>query len=220
MRARAASDLAFFGVQLRKLLLWVWLAFAPIAFNTALADTQLHPLAHQSVAAHLSAEVLSRYLYEPFSLDDAASSRIFDNYLKILDGDKLYFLQSDIDQLGYARTTLDDAILHEDLTTPFAIFNLYHQRAEERLNFALSLLDHGFGFERQEGYQYNRKHASWAKSVEELNDLWRKRVKNDWLRLKLAGKDGKTIADTLRKRYDNALKGWASPKATTPSRIS
>jgi carboxyl-terminal processing protease len=200
-------------VQLRKLLLWVWLAFAPIAFNTALADAQLHPLPQQPEAAYLSTEVLSQYLYEPFSLDDAASARIFDSYLKILDGEKIYFLQSDIDQLGNTRTQLDNAIRDKNLDIPFAIFNLYHQRAEERLNYARSLLDHGFNFERQEGYQYNRKHASWAKSVEELNDLWRKRVKNDWLRLKLAGKDGKSIADTLRKRYDSALKGLAKSKS-------
>jgi len=33
--------------------------------------------------------------------------------------------------------------------------------------------------------------------------LWRKRVKNDWLRLKLAGKDDKAIRNTLDKRYEN-----------------
>ena len=38
-----------------------------------------------------------------------------------------------------------------------------------------------------------------------LDDLWRKRVKNDWLRLKLAGKDDKDIRETLDKRYANYL---------------
>jgi carboxyl-terminal processing protease len=36
-----------------------------------------------------------------------------------------------------------------------------------------------------------------------VRDLWRKRVKNDWLRLKLAGKEEKAIRDTLDKRYEN-----------------
>ena len=39
-----------------------------------------------------------------------------------------------------------------------------------------------------------------------MRDLWRKRVKNDWLRLKLAGKDDKSIVDILDKRYDRFLK--------------
>ena len=39
-----------------------------------------------------------------------------------------------------------------------------------------------------------------------MRELWRKRVKNDWLRLKLAGKDDKSIVEILDKRYDNFLK--------------
>jgi carboxyl-terminal processing protease len=42
-----------------------------------------------------------------------------------------------------------------------------------------------------------------AKSDAEVKDLWRKRVKNDWLRLKLAGKDDKAIRETLDKRYES-----------------
>jgi hypothetical protein len=51
--------------------------------------------------------------------------------------------------------------------------------------------------------QLDREKAAWAKNEDEIRDLWRKRVKNDWLRLKLAGKDDKSIRETLDKRYDN-----------------
>src|SRR5262249_8918609 len=40
----------------------------------------------------------------------------------------------------------------------------------------------------------------------EIRELWRKRVKNDWLRLRLAGKDDKSIVEVLDKRYDNSAK--------------
>jgi carboxyl-terminal processing protease len=200
-----------------KLLLWALLAFVFVPFNPAWALSKpqpLQPLPSQMLAAHMSADVLSRYLYEPFTLDNEASAKIFDNYIKLLDSEKIYFTQSDIDRLENVRGSLDDAILHEDLTPPFDVFNLYQERASERLNYAISLLDRGgFNFEQQEEYQYNRKHAPWAKSTEELNDLWRKRVKNDWLRLKLAGKDGKSIAETLKKRYENALKSLGKLKS-------
>ncbi len=49
--------------------------------------------------------------------------------------------------------------------------------------------------------------------MEELNDLWRKRVKNDWLRLKLAGKDDKSIVEILNKRYDNDLASLSKVKS-------
>ena len=189
-------------------LLWALLSLAQVlTLNTAFSAPELEPREDQSQAAHISAEVLSRYHYKQVTLDDSMSSAIFDNYLKALDSEKVFFLQSDIDLFAPARTSLDDAILHEDLRIPFAIFNRYQQSIEERLAYAHALLNKGFDFKEHESYQFNRKNADWAKSENELNDLWRKRVKNDWLRLKLAGKDDKAIRETLNKRYDKMLSG-------------
>lgn len=185
-------------------LLWILLPFAA-AFNTVLQAQTLEPLTQQSQAAHLSAEVLTRYHYKPVALDDALSLKIFDNYLKSLDSEKIFFYQADIDRFDYAKTKLDDAILNEDLSAPFAIYNLYQQRIAERVAYARSLLKTGFDFNVDESYQYSRKNAPWPASEAEMNDLWRKRIKNDWLRLKLAGKDDKSIAETLGHRYDNSL---------------
>ena len=168
---------------------------------------QITPLEQQSEAAHLSAEVLSRYHYKPVKLDDTSSAKIFDNYIKSLDSQRIFFLQSDIDRMSDARSKLDDSILKEDLTIPFAIFNLYQQRVIERNTYARSLLTKGFDFTKDESYEVTREKSNWAQSPDELNDLWRKRVKNDWLRLKLAGKDDKSILAVLDKRYENFLKG-------------
>ena len=168
---------------------------------------QITPLEQQSEAAHLSAEVLSRYHYKPVKLDDTSSAKIFDNYIKSLDSQRIFFLQSDIDRMSDARSKLDDSILKEDLTIPFAIFNLYQQRVIERNTYARSLLTKGFDFTKDESYEVTREKSNWAQSPDELNDIWRKRVKNDWLRLKLAGKDDKSILTVLDKRYENFLKG-------------
>lgn len=173
----------------------------------------LKPLEEQGRAAHLSFEVLSRYHYKRMPLDDSTSSKIFNNFLKSLDNEKNIFLQTDIDQFSAAQTTLDDAILNEDMSLPFAIHHLYLQRTAERIAYARSLLANGFEFESKESYQFARKKAAWPKSIDEMNELWRKRVKNDWLRLKLAGKDSKSIVETLNKRYDNALKGISKVKS-------
>lgn len=182
------------------------IAQAPLAISATPAPV-ITPLPQQSEAAHLSAEVLTRYHYKPVKLDDVSSAKIFDNYIKSLDSQKIFFLQSDIDRIAEAKTRLDDAILKEDLTIPFAIFNLYEQRLVERNNYAKLLLSKGFDFTKDESYEITREKSNWAQSVDELNDIWRKRVKNDWLRLKLAGKDDKSIASILDKRYDNFLKG-------------
>ena len=193
--------------------LWILLAFALATLNTTQASALLMPLENQGQAALLSAKILRQYDYRPISIDDELSSKIFDNYLKALDGEKIFFLQTDIDHISYARTKLDDAILSKDLSIPFAIFNLYQQRIAERFTYARSLLKNGFDFTAKESYQFNRKDAPWSKSEDELNDLWRKRVKTDWLRLKLAGKDNKSIAETLGKRYDSTLSSLSKVKS-------
>ena len=195
---------------MKKKLLWLLLAFASIAQAAAPDSSKsaiplLQPLAHESQAAYISAEFLTKRHYRSAPLDSAMSEKIFDRYLKSLDPERMFFLQSDIDRLSVARSTLNDAIEHEDLNIPFAIFNLNEQRFTERFAYARGLLKQGFDFTQKESYQFEREKAPWAKSEDEMRDLWRKRVKNDWLRLKLAGKDQKSIVATLDKRYDNYL---------------
>lgn len=207
------------NIQMKNRSLWILLALALAALNTTQATTQapsapqLMPLEQQSQAALLSSRVLGKYHYRHMALDDGLSGKIFDNYLKGLDGERIFFLQADVDHFAAARTGLDDAILNEDLNIPFAMFNLSQQRITERFTYARSLLKQGFDFREKESYQFSRKDAPWPRSVDELNDLWRKRVKNDWLRLKLAGKDDKSIAEILGKRYDSSLSSISKAKS-------
>jgi carboxyl-terminal processing protease len=196
---------------MKKKLLWLVLALATAAqVGTAHAEVSfppaLKPAVQEAKAAHLAAELLTRYHYKATALDDALSSQMFDRYLKALDPEKIYFLQSDIDRLAVDRTRLDDAILTEDLRVPFDIFNLYERRAAERLVYARGLLQKGFDFQSDESLLIDRKDQAWPSTEAQLKDLWRKRVKNDWLRLKLAGKDDPGIVKVLDKRYDSAFK--------------
>ena len=199
---------------MKRLLPCLVLAFATFAFaSEAQPSRELRPLMQQPLAAHLTARVLSQYHYKTVPLDDALSEKIFDHYLKALDSERLFFLQADIDQLAGARTRLDDAILDEDLSLPFAIFNTYVRRAGERFAYARSLLKQGFDFRQAEGYRFQREKEPWPKTEAEVRELWRKRVKNDWLSLKVAGKDDKAIAQTLDKRYESSLKRIAKLKS-------
>ena len=199
-------------------LLWI-LFFLTLGAQAASLDSAaqllppLMPTPEQPQAAHMVAELLTRHHYKALPLDDAMSEKIFNHYLKMLDGGKYIFVQSDVDQLQAARTRLDDAIITENLNLPFAIFNLYTQRVVERFTYARNLLKEGFDFRQKESFQYNRDKAAWPKSEQEMRELWRMRVKNDWLRLKLAGKDDKSIVETLDKRYENFLRRVAQTKS-------
>jgi carboxyl-terminal processing protease len=176
-------------------------AAVPVAEKPANAPLKAGPA--QAQAAVWASMLLARHHYKAMPLDDAMSEKIFDAYFKSLDGEKLFFLQSDVDQFAPIRNKLDDAIRNENITLPFVIYQAYQQRFSERIAYARELLKTKLDFTVDERFQLDREKAAWPKTEEEMRDLWRKRVKNDWLRLKLAGKEEKAIRETLDKRYEN-----------------
>jgi len=171
--------------------------------GSSAASLTLKPLAEQTQAALWASRVLGRYHYKAVPLDDAMSAKIFDKFLEGLDSEKVYFTQADVDGFAALRTKMDDAINNENLSAPFGIYNLYLQRFTERMNYARQLLKTKPDFTLDETIELDREKSPWAKSEDEVRELWRKRVKHDWLRLKLAGKDEKAIRETLDKRYEN-----------------
>lgn len=185
--------------------LGAFLAIAPSAYADVASPPVLKPLKQQAQAAQLSAKFLTRYSYKPVPLDDALSAKIMDSFIDSLDPDRGLFLQADIDSFKPDRNEIDDAIKKKDLKIPFAIFNVYGKRVVDRTNYARELLKQDFDFTKQEDYSLSREKAPWPQSEAESNELWRKRVKSDWLRLKLSGKTDAAIRETLDKRYANAL---------------
>jgi carboxyl-terminal processing protease len=181
--AQSAADLGA-GDQNRKASVW-----------------PLTPTTTEAQAAQLSARFLTRFHYDAQPLDDAMSARIYKAYFKLIDSEKVFFTQVDMDKFEPLKTKLDDAIWNQDLSAPYSIFNLYVQRAVERMTYARGLLKKGFDFTTNENYTFDRKDATWPKDQAELDDLWRKRTMNDWLRLKLAGQSDDEIRKTLDKRY-------------------
>ncbi|WP_455918926.1 carboxy terminal-processing peptidase [Ensifer canadensis] len=185
--------------------LGAFLAIVQSAFAEVASPPVLEPLKQQAQAAQLSAEFLTRFSYKPVPLDDALSARIMDRFIQSLDPDHALFLQADIDRFMSDRNEIDDAIERKNLEIPFAIFNVYGERVVDRMNYARNLLKQDFDFGAQENFSVLRDKAPWPQSEAESNELWRKRVKSDWLRLKLGGKTDAAIRETLDKRYANAL---------------
>jgi len=74
-----------------------------ITAGTALADVQKVPDAELTMDKNLSYDLHSTLYwlrfghYSPKELDDDYSSRIFDAYIKVLDPNKVYFTQQDMD---------------------------------------------------------------------------------------------------------------------------
>ncbi|MCG8122406.1 MAG: carboxy terminal-processing peptidase, partial [Candidatus Thiodiazotropha taylori] len=87
----------------------------------------------------------------------------------------------------------------------FEIYRLYRQRVSEAVNHALKLVDGEFDFSIDETYIYDREDQPWAQTRTALNDIWRKRVKNDFLNQRLMDKEDAEIKKTLKERYERLL---------------
>jgi carboxyl-terminal processing protease len=172
----------------------------------ATATVALAPTEQENYVARRVADIVAREHYRRAPLDDHLSSLILDRYLDAIDGGRSYFYASDIADFERYRYELDDAIKAGDVEPAFVIFRRYQQRSRERMAYAVDLLTKKPDFDIDESFNFDREKEPWPANAAEMNELWRKRVKNDALSLVTAGKQWTEAADILRKRYEHVAK--------------
>ena len=184
----------------------------PSQLNTVLdIDALYTPLESQPIhgetALNLLNELETKH-YSSVSIDDNFSSTVFDSYIDSLDGSKLYFLAEDINRLSGYRYTLDNSLESGSVEPGFEIYNVYYKRILERMIYAVNRVENHIDemdFTIDESIIIDREDAPYAASLAELDELWRLRIKNSVLSLKLTGDDNEEIKEKLGKRYRNQL---------------
>ena len=167
-----------------------------------------------AVSAKRVSALFTRAHYKEISLDDGLSTMMYERYLRSLDSNKHVFLQSDIEDFAGFEKSFDDAMAKGNLEMAYVMYNRVLERRVQRFEYALSLLEKGFDFEKAEDkFYYDREEASWAQTEAELNELWRQRVKYDGLNLILAGKTWEEAKTLLEKRYTRAIKRLKQTKS-------
>jgi carboxyl-terminal processing protease len=172
----------------------------------ATTTTDFAPTERHAKVARLVSSMFERSHYRQAPVNDPVSSLVLDRYLESIDGSRSYFLASDIQEFEKYRYELDDAITTGRLEPAFEIFNRFQARNRERMAYAIKLLETEPDFNIDESFEFDREHAPWPVSRAELDELWRKRVKNDALSLMLADKTWADTRDVLRKRYERVAK--------------
>jgi carboxyl-terminal processing protease len=163
---------------------------------------ELEPTKEQRQATLLTLRVIDSYHYKRQVLDNSFSETIFDSYLESLDPNKSFLSAKDIERFEIYRKKMDDALRQARIEPAFEIFRVFRQRVDERIEFALELLKRDYDFTVKEEYRFDREEASWAEDQAALDELWRKRVKNDILAQRLKEKEPEEIRETLTKRYE------------------
>ncbi len=173
---------------------------------TTVPESELQPTKLQSQSTEVITHILDTYHYKKQELNDELSTFILKQYLESLDSNRGFFLKSDVDGfIEKYQHQLDDSIKDLDLSPAYDIFKVHRKRVHERIDYAKQLLEMKQDFTIDEDYRFDRREMAWPESIRELDELWRKRVKNDILNLRLADKEHDEIIETLNKRYQRIL---------------
>jgi carboxyl-terminal processing protease len=113
--------------------------------------------------------VMERGHYDPKDINDDFSEHVFNSYIEGIDGQRRFFLQSDINNFRRFKSEIDDQIRMSDIS----FFNLTYDRLMARMSqvksFYSELLDEPINLKFEE--------IPYAKTLNGLKDLWRKRFK-------------------------------------------
>ncbi|EEB79980.1 C-terminal processing peptidase subfamily, putative [marine gamma proteobacterium HTCC2148] len=154
-------------------------------------------------------EQLEERHYSKQAYTDELSSQHLDAYIDSLDGSKMFLTAADIKEFQQYRTVMDDQLPEGNLDAGFAIFNRFQERLRTRLesiNENLPEIIAAMDFTVDEYYELDTDDRDWATAQPELDERWRKHLKNQVLSLRLAEKSAEEIPETLNRRYTNQLK--------------
>ena len=179
---------------------------AGVLLSSVTLASELAPTTQQTWTLRALVTELEENHYIDRRYNDAMSADHLDTYLERLDPSHLYFTAADVAEFKRYATRLDDLGRQGELSPAFEIFDQYERRATERLEDVITNMASILGqldFDRDEYIDSDPTERNWAADVAELDDRWRKRLKNQVLALRLAEKDPEEIAPTLVKRYEN-----------------
>jgi carboxyl-terminal processing protease len=179
------------------------------AFSYCAPDTTikvLHPDEKQIEVSRQVVSLIANYNYKQVPIGDSLSRLIFDNYLKSLDDNRVYFFEKEVIKFKENRDLMDDQMVMGNLEPAYHMFNVYLERYVDRIRFMIVQLPSvAFDFTNNESLVYNREKLPFMQTQAEMDAYWLQRLKYDLLNLKLAGTDEAKSKETLKKRYENLL---------------
>src|SRR5262245_55283191 len=175
----------------------------PIGPRPSAAQVQLvaglqAPTANDRMVTRIVTTLMRREHLSKHPLDDEISRRGLDLFIKSLDGMKLYFLQSDIDEFNQKRNDLDDMVQSGDVSLAYTVFNRLLKRIDERVKLVDELLAGNFDFNADEALVTDPDKLTYPATPEEVKARWTKRLKYDVLVLKADKSNKEDIKERLK----------------------
>lgn len=182
------------------------------------APADLTPESHYPQIAKRIAENMPISHLSRAAFDDEISQTALDAFLTSMDYDRTLFLWDDVKKYRANRLKLDDLVKSGSTDFAFDVFETYRERLSNRCAYVETLLDKGFDNTVNEVYQYKRKKAPWPKTETEWDELWRKKIKNEYISAEVSRALEQEAADEKRaKAKDGEATEDEKEEETPPS---
>lgn len=173
----------------KKLALWATvICVITVATAYTLHKNKFFGDTKEQAILQLMLQSLDHAHFKPQVIDDSFSKKLYKLYIKRLDYNKKFLLQSDIDQLSKYEVDLDN----QAQTATFDFLDLsdklYAMRVAEAEAYYKELLEKPFNYKIDESIETDFDKMTYAKSAADLKDEWRK-----WMKLQVLSR----ISDQL-----------------------
>ena len=121
--------------------------------------------------------VMERGHFNPKKIDDSFSLNVFRNYINDIDGQHRFFLQSDINNFKRFQKEIDDQIKSSEISFFNLTYNRLISRIEQVEGFYEEILTTPFDFKTNDSINLNFEKLPYAKTLNGLKAIWRKRFK-------------------------------------------
>lgn len=120
---------------------------------------------------------LNQTHYSPLKINDEFSEKAFNLYLKRIDFNKKFLLQSDIDALSKYRRLIDDELNNSTFEFYNASYDIITKRIQEKQNWSREILAKPLDYNIDEEYETDGEKTKYAQNEEELKKEWVKMLK-------------------------------------------
>jgi len=148
---------------------------APLVFAKSEAP-EIDTSRNKLIGYMLSKQLPVMHFSDKVMNDDLAFAA-FDLYLKQLDYQKRFLLQSDVDTLSVLAPGIDNNLLKGDIVLPDVGYGVLTERIKETKKISKELLKAGFDYNRDESYETDPDKLKYAASLSDLRERWRKLLK-------------------------------------------
>mgnify|MGYP000070730089 CR=1 FL=1 len=158
--------------------------------------------------ARVVALLLEKSHYTQQPINKEVAGRFLDRYLDVLDPQHMLFLQSDLEEFEKYRETLGEMTKRMGDTMPAeVIYARFLDRCAQQFIYATNLLvTEKFTFETDERYVFNRKDLARPANLAEAQNLWRDRLRYEYLQEKLGKQKPEEITKTILRRYARQMR--------------